>query len=208
MIIKGINSLHLQSTKLLKNTIMQEEIELYLEECEEKMQKTAHHLAEALTHIRAGKASTKLLDGVMVEYYGSSTPLSQVSNLSTPDAKTIAIQPWEKGLMTEIEKAIMNANLGFNPENNGETIRINIPALTGERRIALTKQVKQEGEDAKVSLRSIRREINEGFKAMKKDGLSEDLEKDCNASVQKITDSFTKKIEALVVEKEQEILTV
>lgn len=187
---------------------MQEEIGLYLEECEEKMQKTTSYLAEALTHIRAGKASTKLLDGVMVEYYGALTPLAQVSNLSTPDAKTIAIQPWEKPLISAIEKAIMNANLGFNPENNGETIRINIPALTGERRVALTKQVKQEGEDAKVSLRSIRRDINETFKTMKKEGLSEDLEKDAEASVQKITDTYTKKIEVLVEEKEQEIMTV
>jgi len=187
---------------------MQEEIDLYLEECEEKMQKTTSHLAEALTHIRAGKASTKLLDGVMVEYYGSLTPLAQVSNLSTPDAKTIAIQAWEKQLIPEIEKAILNANLGFNPENNGETVRINIPALTGERRIELSKQVKQVGEDAKVSLRSIRREINDGLKALKKDGLSEDLEKDAEGSVQKITDNYAKKIDALVEEKEQEILTV
>ena len=187
---------------------MQEEIALYLEECEEKMEKSVAHLADALTHIRAGKASTKLLDSVMVDYYGSSTPLAQVSNLSTPDAKTIAIQPWEKGLITEIEKAILNSNLGFNPDNNGETIRINIPALTGERRVVLGKQVKQEGEDAKVSLRSIRRDINEAFKTMKKDGLSEDLEKDAQASVQKFTDIYSKKIDVLVVEKEQEILTV
>lgn len=187
---------------------MQEEIDLYLEECEEKMQKAANHLAEALTHIRAGKASTKLLDGVMVEYYGSLTPLAQVSNLSTPDAKTIAIQPWEKPLIPEIEKAIMNSNLGFNPENNGETIRINIPALTGERRVELTKQVKQEGEDAKVSIRSVRRDINDAFKSMKKEGLSEDLEKDAEASVQTITDKYSKKIDQLVADKEEEILTV
>lgn len=187
---------------------MQEEIDLYLEECEEKMQKTTSHLAEALTHIRAGKASTKLLDGVMVEYYGALTPLAQVSNLSTPDAKTIAIQPWEKPLISAIEKAIMNANLGFNPENNGETVRINIPALTGERRVLLTKQVKQEGEDAKVSLRSIRRDIIDTFKTMQKDGLSEDSEKDAEASVQGITVTYSKKIDALVEAKEQEILTV
>ena len=187
---------------------MQEEIDLYLEECEEKMKKATSHLAEALTHIRAGKASTKLLDGVMVEYYGSTTPLSQVSNLSTPDAKTIAIQPWEKQLIPEIEKAIMNANLGFNPDNNGETVRINIPALTGERRVILTKQVRQEGEDSKVSIRSIRRDIIDTFKSMLKEGLSEDAEKDAEASVQVTTDNYTKRIDALVEEKEQEILTV
>lgn len=172
------------------------------------MQKVTAHLSESLTHIRAGKASTKLLDGVMVEYYGSLTPLSQVSNLSTPDAKTIAVQPWEKNLIGEIEKAILNAGLGFNPENNGETIRINIPALTEERRLSLSKQVKQEGEEAKVVIRNVRREFNETFKSMKKAGLSEDLEKDAEAQVQKITNDFSKKIDALVQEKEQEIMTV
>ncbi len=187
---------------------MQEEIDLYLDECKEKMQKATDHLEEALTHIRAGKASTKLLDGVMVEYYGSMTPLSQVANLSTPDAKTIAIQPWEKQLISEIEKAIINANLGFNPENNGEMIRINIPTLTGERRVELTKQVKKEGEDAKVSLRSIRRDVIDAFKTMKKEGLSEDLEKDAEAEVQKITDDYAKVVDSLVSEKEKEILTV
>lgn len=187
---------------------MHEEIELYLDECKEKMEKAANHLAVSLTHIRAGKANTKLLDGVMVDYYGSKTPLAQVSNLSTPDAKTIAIQPWEKGLITEIEKAIINANLGFNPENNGEMIRISIPALTEERRISLTKQVKQEGEDAKISLRNIRREINDAFKQMKKEGLSEDLEKDAEAEVQKTTDNYSKIIDGLVADKENEIMTV
>lgn len=187
---------------------MQEEIDLYLEECNEKMQKTIKHLEEALTHIRAGKANTKLLDGVMVDYYGSLTPLSQVSNLSTPDAKTIAIQPWEKQLIPEIEKAILNANLGFNPDNNGEMVRINIPALTEERRRELTKQVKQEGEDAKVTIRNARRDANDAFKAMKKDGLSEDLEKDASGEVQKITDSFSKQIDSLVAAKEEEVMTV
>lgn len=187
---------------------MQEEIDLYLEECNEKMQKAINHLSEALTHIRAGKANTKLLDGVMVDYYGSLTSLSQVSNLSTPDAKTIAIQPWEKQLIPEIEKAILNANLGFNPDNNGDTIRINIPALTEERRRTLTKQVKQEGEDSKIALRSIRRDINDTFKVMKKDGLSEDLEKDAESQVQSITNTFSKKIDLLVEEKEKEIMTV
>lgn len=187
---------------------MQEEVNLYLEECQEKMQKAVKHLSEALTHIRAGKANTKLLDGVMVDYYGSLTSLSQVSNLSTPDAKTIAIQPWEKQLIPEIEKAIMNANLGFNPDNNGEVVRINIPALTEERRRELSKQVKQEGEDAKVSLRNVRRDINDSFKSMQKEGLSEDLAKDAEAEVQKLTDNYSKSVDALIVEKEKEIMTV
>ncbi len=187
---------------------MQEEIQLYLDDSKERMEKVIHYLEEALTHIRAGKANTKLLDGVMVEYYGALTPLAQVSNLSTPDAKTIAIQPWEKQLIQEIEKAIINSNLGFNPENNGEMIRINIPALTEERRVSLSKQVKQEGEDAKVSIRNIRRDANDAFKKMKKEGLSEDLEKDAEAEVQKLTDDFSKNIDALISEKEQEIMTV
>lgn len=187
---------------------MQEEIELYLDECKEKMGKATDHLAGALTHIRAGKANTKLLDGLMVDYYGSSTPLAQVANLSTPDAKTIAIQPWEKSLISEIEKTIINSNLGFNPDNNGEMIRINVPALTEERRISLTKQVKQEGEDAKIALRNIRRDIIDTFKQMKKDGLSEDLEKDAEAKVQNITDKYSKIVDALIAEKENEIMTV
>ncbi len=187
---------------------MQEEIQLYLEDCQEKMEKATNYLAEALTHIRAGKASTKLLDGVMVDYYGAQTPLAQVSNLSTPDARTIAIQPWEKNIIHDIEKAIINSNLGFNPENNGETIRINIPALTGERRVTLGKQVKQEGEDAKVGLRNIRRDTNEAFKQMKKNGLSEDLEKDAVAEVQTITTKYSKIADDLVAEKENEIMTI
>lgn len=187
---------------------MQEEIQLYLEECDEKMTKAISHLSDTLTHIRAGKASTKLLDAIMVDYYGAMTPLSQVSNLSTPDAKTIAIQPWEKSLINQIEKAIINSNLGLNPDNNGELIRIHIPPLTEDRRVALTKQVKHEGEECKVVIRNVRREINDAFKAMKKDGLSEDLEKDAQGEVQKLTDVFSKKIDELVQDKEQEILTV
>ncbi len=187
---------------------MQEEIQLYLDDSKERMEKAILHLEETLTHIRAGKANTKLLDGIMVNYYGAPTPLAQVSNISTPDAKTIAIQPWEKTLIPEIEKAIINSTLGLNPENNGELVRLRIPAVTEERRAALGKQVKQEGEDAKIVLRNIRRDANEGFKKMKKDGLSEDLEKDAQASVQKIIDVYAAKVDVLVAEKEKEIMTV
>ena len=187
---------------------MQEEIQLYLDDSKERMEKTIARLEDTLTHIRAGKANTKLLDGVLVMYYGSPTPLTQVSNVSTPDAKTIAIQPWEKALIPEIEKAIINSNLGLNPDNNGELIRLQIPMLTEERRTALTKQVRQEGEDAKISLRNIRRDANESFKKMKKDGLSEDLEKDAEAAIQKTTDEYSAKVDVLISVKEKEIMTV
>jgi len=187
---------------------MQEEFEFVLEHTKEKMGAALAHLEKELIHIRAGKASPAMLDGVMVEYYGSMTPLNQVSNVSTPDARTIAIQPWEKGLIPVIEKSIMGANLGFNPENNGEIIRINVPVLTEERRKILVKQVSQEGETAKVSLRTARKEANDNLKKLLKEGLSEDLEKDGEAEVQKLTDDFGKKIDDLVKSKEKDIMTI
>jgi ribosome recycling factor len=161
-----------------------------------------------LLHVRAGKASPAMLDGVLVEYYGSLTPLSQVANISTPDARTVAIQPWEKNLIPVIEKAIMNANLGFNPDNNGEIIRINVPVLTEERRRDLVKQAQQEGENAKVSIRSVRKDANESLKKLLKEGLSEDLEKDGEAEVQKLTDEFGLTVENLVKIKEKDIMTI
>jgi len=187
---------------------MQEEVDFVLEHTEEKMSDAILHLEKELLHIRAGKASPSMLDGMSVDYYGSMTPLSQVSNVSTPDARTIAIQPWEKGLISVIEKAIMNANLGFNPDNNGEIIRINIPVLTEERRKDLVKQVHQEGEIAKVSIRTARKEANDSLKKMQKDGLSEDLEKDAEAEVQKFTDDFGNKVDDLVKAKEKDIMTI
>ncbi len=187
---------------------MQEEVDFILEYTEEKMKAAIVHLEKELLHIRAGKASPAMLDGVMVEYYGSLTPLNQVSNVSTPDARTLAVQPWEKGLIPDIEKAILNANLGLNPDNNGEIIRINIPVLTEERRKSLVKQVHQEGENAKISVRSVRKEANEGLKKLQKEGLSEDLEKDGEAEVQKLTDDFGTKIDSLVKAKEKDIMTI
>ncbi len=187
---------------------MQEEVDLVLEDCEEKMEAAIEHLEKELLHIRAGKASPAMLDGVLVEYYGSMTPLNQVSNVSTPDARTVAIQPWEKGLIPIIEKAILAANLGFNPENNGEIIRINIPALTEERRKTLVKQAHQEGENAKVSVRTARKDANDMLKKLLKDGLSEDIEKDAEGNVQKLTDNFGKKIDDLVNAKEKDIMTI
>lgn len=172
------------------------------------MAAAVEHLEKELVHIRAGKANPAMLDGVHVEYYGSQTPLNQVANVSTPDARTIAVQPWEKNLIPQIEKAILNANLGLNPDNNGEIIRINIPVLTEERRRGLVKQAHQEGENAKVSVRGARKDSNDSLKKLQKDGLSEDIEKDAEAEVQKMTDEFGKKIDALVQAKEEDIMTI
>ncbi len=187
---------------------MQEEVDFVLEHCKEKMDGAIDHLKKELLHIRAGKASPSMLDGIVIDYYGSMTPLNQVANVSTPDARTIAVQPWEKGLIGTIEKAIMNGNLGFNPDNNGEIIRINIPILTEERRKDLVKQVHQEGETARISLRSVRKEANSSLKKLQKEGLSEDLEKDAEAEVQKLTDNFGKLVDNLVKEKEKDIMTI
>lgn len=187
---------------------MQEEVEFVLDICKEKMGAALEHLDKELVHIRAGKASPTMLDGVLVEYYGSMSPLAQVSNISTPDARTIAVQPWEKGLIPVIEKAIMNANLGFNPDNNGEVIRINIPVLTEERRKDLVKQAHAVGEHAKVSIRTARKEAKDSLKKLLKDGLSEDLEKDAEGEVQNLTDDFGKKVDSLVEAKEKDIMTI
>lgn len=187
---------------------MVEEVEFVIEHCQEKMDSSIMHLEKELIHIRAGKASPAMLDGIKVDYYGSMTPLNQVSNISTPDPRTIAIQPWEKGLITDIEKAIMAANIGLNPENNGEIIRINVPALTEERRKILVKQVHKEGETAKISVRLARKEANDILKNLQKDGLSEDLEKDAEIKVQSMTDDFVKKIDTLVAAKEKDIMTI
>jgi ribosome recycling factor len=187
---------------------MQEEVDFVLEHTEERMKAAIAHLEKELLHIRAGKASPAMLDGVMVDYYGSLTHLNKIANVSTPDARTVAIQPWEKGLIPAIEKAILNANLGFNPDNNGEIIRINVPVLTEERRRMLVKQANQEGEVAKVSIRTVRKEANESLKKLQKDGLSEDLEKDAESIVQKMTNDFGIKIETLVKIKEKDIMTI
>ena len=187
---------------------MQEDIDLIIEVAEEHMQKAIEHLEKELGMIRAGKANPKILDGILVDYYGSMTPLNQVSSISTPDPRTIAIQPWEKAIIEPIEKAIMAANLGLNPDNNGDTIRINIPPLTEERRQDLVKQVKKEGEDARIGIRSARRTSNEELKKLKDNGLSEDLEKDAEAEVQKLTDKYVKIISDILTKKEADIMTV
>jgi ribosome recycling factor len=174
----------------------------------DKMQLTVDFLEESLAHIRAGKANPKILDGVRVNYYGSLTPLASVASVNTPDAKTIIIQPWEKGLLRDIEKAIMDSEVGITPENNGEIIRLGIPPLTEERRKALVKQSKQEAEDAKISVRNARRDAIDAIKKSVKEGVAEDLAKDAETEVQKIHDKFIKKIDEIFGAKEKEILTV
>lgn len=187
---------------------MEEEVQLYIEDAEDKMKKAVMHLEDELARVRAGKATPTLLDGIMVEYYGALTPLSQVSNVNTPDARTIAVQPWEKSMIEPIEKAIQAANIGLNPMNNGEMIRINIPPLTEERRRDLVKQVKNFGENTKVSIRNARRDANEAFKKLKKEGLAEDLEKDAELEVQELTNKYISKVDKVLELKEKDIMTV
>ncbi len=184
---------------------MDEDVKFILDSTKESMDASIEHLQKALTKIRAGKASPMMLSTVMVDYYGSQTPLSQVSNINTPDARTLSVQPWEKNLLGDIETAIMNANLGFNPMNNGEMVIINVPPLTEERRIQLTKQAKSEAEDAKVSIRSARQEANKELKAL---DISEDLLKNAEVDVQELTNSYSDKVDAILESKEAEIMKV
>ena len=184
------------------------EVKEYLENATDSMELAVEYLDETLSHIRAGKASPKLLDGIRVNYYGSTVPVSNVANVSVPDARTIAITPWEKPMIKEIEKAIINSELGITPENNGEVIRLSIPPLTEDRRKQLVKQSKAEAENAKVSVRNARREAIDGLKKEIKKGLSEDVEKDAENDVQKLHDKYMKKIDEIFAAKEKEILTV
>lgn len=187
---------------------MNEEVEMLLDITKEKMSKSIVHLERELQKIRAGKADPAMLDGIFVDYYGVNTPLGQVSNINTPDPRTISIQPWEKQMVAPIEKAILAANIGLTPVNNGELIRINIPILTEERRKILVKQVKVEGENAKIGVRAARKESNDDIKKLKSDGLSEDMAKDTEISVQKLTDDYIKNIDTILEKKEKEIMTI
>lgn len=183
-----------------------EDIDLIIGEAGDSMKKALLHLDKELLKIRAGRANPAMLEGVMVEYYGSMSPLSQVANVSVPDARTLSVQPWEKALIPEIEKAIMNANLGLNPQNNGEMVIINIPPLTEERRRDLVKRAKAEGEEAKVSIRSARKDANDMLKDL--DGISEDLVKDAEDRVQSLTNKNVTKVDETIDQKEKEIMTV
>jgi len=187
---------------------MNEEIELIIEETRDRMTKAVEHLEHELARLRAGRSNPALLDGIAVDYYGVHSPLSQVSNINTPDAKTILIQPWEKTMLGTIEKAIMAANIGLTPVNNGEVIRINIPPLTEERRHQLVKQVRNEGETAKISIRNARKWANDELKNLLKEGLPEDLEKDAVEKVQEMTTTFNNKVDKVMATKEKEVMTV
>lgn len=185
-----------------------EEIEIYLETAKEMMEKAVQHTKEALTKIRAGKASPSMLDSIQVEYYGTMTPLSQVASVTTPDARTISVKPWEKTIIPEIEKAIINSDLGLNPQNDGELIRINVPALTEERRQMLVKQAKQEAENGKVSIRNARKDTNDLLRKLKNDGISEDAIKNSEIDVQELTDKYSANIDTILAAKETDIMTV
>lgn len=187
---------------------MNEEIELVLEEVRERMEKAVEHLEHELAHLRAGRSSPALLDGITVDYYGVNSPLNQVSNINTPDPKSILIQPWEKTMLGTIEKAILAANIGLTPVNNGEVIRINVPPLTEERRHQLVKQVRNEGETAKISIRNSRKWANDELKTLLKDGLPEDLEKNAVDEVQEMTNDYSAKVDKVMALKEKDIMTV
>ncbi len=187
---------------------MNEQVNQINTEAKNKMTDTIEHLERELAKIRAGQANPRMLDGILVDMYGTMSPLNQVSSLSTPDPRSIAIQPWDKNLIPVIEKAIMAANLGMNPENNGEIIRINIPPLTEERRKDLVKIVRKESEESRISIRNARRDAMEELKKLLKDGLAEDAEKKAADKVQKITDDYMKQIDEMLKEKEEDIMTV
>lgn len=184
---------------------MNEDIKFIVDTAKEAMDAAIKHLEKQLVNIRAGKASPAMLGSVMVDYYGSQTPLGQVANVNTPDGRTITVQPWEKSMLQEIERGIMFANLGFNPMNNGETIIINVPPLTEERRRELAKQAKSETEDAKVGIRNARKEANTDIK---NSDASEDLQKNGEIDIQSLTDTYVKRIDDILHVKEKEIMTV
>lgn len=183
-----------------------EDIDIILETGREQMDKAIVHLEKQLLKIRAGRANPSMLEGVRVDYYGSETPISQVANISTPDARTLSVQPWEKAMIPEIEKAILNSNLGLNPQNNGEVVMINIPPLTEERRKGLVKSARAEAEEAKIGIRNARKEANDEVKKL--DGVSEDITKDAEERVQNVTDKYVKKVDAILEKKEAEIMHV
>ncbi len=187
---------------------MSEEVLFCIDSTKEQMDKVIKHLESELIKIRAGKASPIMLDGIYVDYYGTKSPLNQVANIAAPDPRTIIVQPWDKSMLEPIEKAIQASNLGFNPQNNGEILRIIVPPLSEERRKQLVKQVKNEGETAKIGIRNARRDGNEELKKLKKDGVAEDEIKEAEEKIQKITDQYIAKVDEILAAKEKEILTI
>ncbi|MEX1001500.1 MAG: ribosome recycling factor [Crocinitomicaceae bacterium] len=187
---------------------MEEDIQLILEEAREGNKKSLDHLTTELEKIRAGRATPSMLDSVQAEAYGTMTPINQLANVNTLDARTLTIQPWDKSTVDDIMKGIVNANLGLNPQNNGDTIIINVPALTEERRVDLVKKARAEGENAKVSIRNNRKDANDQIKILEDDGLAEDSAKGLQDEVQKITDTATNRVDELIAAKEKDIMTV
>jgi ribosome recycling factor len=185
-----------------------EDIEFYVEHARELMEKSLQHTAATLAKIRAGKAMPNMLDGIMVEYYGNPTPINQVASVNSQDARTLVIKPWEKSIVTDIERSIINSDLGLNPQNDGELIRINIPALTEERRFDLVKQAKGEAENGRVGIRNIRKDANDHLKKLIKEHVSEDDVRHAEDEVQKLTDQYISKIEDVLKAKEEDIMTV
>ncbi len=184
---------------------MEDEIDFIIDGTKEAMGNALRHLEKELVNIRAGKASPAMVGNVMVDYYGSQTPLSQIANVNTPDGMTITIQPWEKGMIPEIERGIHLANIGFNPMNNGESVIISVPPLTEERRRDLAKQAKAAAEEAKIGIRNDRKNANNDIKGLE---ISEDLKKSLEADIQEMTDAHIKRIDEILVKKEKEIMTV
>lgn len=187
---------------------MDEETQLVLDLANEQMEKAINHLKSELTKIRAGKANPSMLDGISVESYGTYMPLNQVSNINTMDARTLTVKPWDKAMLEPISKAIGAANIGINPQNNGEVIILSIPPLTEERRKNLVKMTKTVAEDARIGLRNARRDANEEIKSLQKKGLAEDIAKEAEAKVQKLTDDYNARVEILLAAKEKDIMTV
>ena len=187
---------------------MTDETKQILDQASAGMDKALDHLAGEFMKLRAGKASPAMLEGIFVDYYGAQTPLNQAATVNTPDARTLVIQPWDKTLIGPIEKAIMESNLGLNPQNDGEVVRLNVPPLTEERRKQLVKTAKAEAEHAKVSVRNIRKDANEKVKKLQKDGLAEDMAKDTEGSIQQLTDQYITKVDDQLAVKEKEIMTV
>jgi len=187
---------------------MSDEVKMALDEATDAMNKAINHLEIELNKVRAGKASPMMLDGVRVDYYGVPTPLKNVANVSTPDARTINVQAWEKNMLNEIAKAIMEANLGLNPQNNGDIIIISVPMLTEERRKDLSKRANAEGEHARVGIRSARKEAIDFIKQAQKDGMPEDEAKSGETKVQELTDKFNKRVDEILAAKERDIMTI
>jgi ribosome recycling factor len=187
---------------------MSEDVQLTLELAEDSMNKAISHLEAELVKIRAGKANPQMLDGIMVDYYGSATPINQVGNISVLDARTLSIQPWEKNMLQPIERGIIAANIGINPQNDGNTIRLFLPPLTEERRRELVKRCQTEGEHSKVSIRNIRRDAIENIKKLQKNGLSEDAAKDAEADVQELTNKYIALVDKHLSSKEKEIMSI